>query len=93
MNEFDLVFCFIIFKPMSISNVGSIFFCSGSKMNSYFCIMGLLLWCLTPLSTIFLWQSVLLVEETGVLRENHRPAAISGNKENERLHTVSPIRF
>ena len=35
------------------------------------------IWCLTPLSTIFLlyplsWRSVLLVEETG---ENHRPAA------------------
>ena len=29
------------------------------------------LWCLTPLSTIFQWQSVLLVEETGVPRENH----------------------
>jgi hypothetical protein len=29
------------------------------------------LWCLMPLSTIFqLWWSVLLVEETGVPREN-----------------------
>jgi hypothetical protein len=39
------------------------------------------LWCLTPLSTIFrLYRgrhgtSVLLVEETGVPEENHRPAA------------------
>jgi len=33
------------------------------------------LWCLTPLSTIcllYLWQSVLLVEETGVPGENHQ---------------------
>jgi hypothetical protein len=33
------------------------------------------LWCLTPLSTIFQsvisWQSVLLVEKTGVPGENH----------------------
>jgi hypothetical protein len=36
------------------------------------------LWWLTPLSTIFqlyrFWLSVLLVEEIGVPRENHRPA-------------------
>jgi hypothetical protein len=25
--------------------------------------------------SVILWQSVLLVEETGVFRENHRPAA------------------
>ena len=34
--------------------------------------------CLTSLSTIFTvisWRSVLLVEETGVPGENHRPAA------------------
>ena len=35
------------------------------------------LWCLTPLSTIFQllfsWRSVLLVEETRVPEENHRP--------------------
>jgi hypothetical protein len=34
-------------------------------------------WWLTPLSTIFSvtsWRSVLLVEETGVPGENHRPA-------------------
>jgi hypothetical protein len=33
-------------------------------------IIGLGLWCLTPLSTI-LWRSILLVEKTGVPRENH----------------------
>jgi hypothetical protein len=32
---------------------------------------GLVLWCLTPLSTIF-QQTVLLVEETGGPRENHQ---------------------
>ena len=33
-------------------------------------IIGLGLWCLTPLSTIS-WRSILLVEKTGVPRENH----------------------
>ena len=35
------------------------------------------LWRLTPLSTIFQlsWRSVLLMEETGVPRENHQPVA------------------
>ena len=35
------------------------------------------LWCLTPLATIFQLyrESVLLVGETGVPGENHRPAA------------------
>jgi len=44
--------------------------------------LGLGLWCLTPLSTIFQyffifisWMSVLLVEETGVPGENHQSAA------------------
>jgi hypothetical protein len=36
------------------------------------------LWCLASATfnniSVILWQSVLLVEETGVLRENHRPA-------------------
>jgi len=35
------------------------------------------LWCLMPLSTILVisWQSDLLIEETGVPGENHRPVA------------------
>ena len=41
--------------------------------------LGLALWCLTPLSTIFQLcrgsQSVLFVEETGGPGENHRPVA------------------
>jgi len=39
---------------------------------------GIGLWCLTPLSTIFSvisWRSVLLVEETGLPGEKHRPVA------------------
>ena len=36
--------------------------------------LGYGLLCLTPLSTIFQWWSVLLVEETGLSGENHRPA-------------------
>ena len=38
---------------------------------------GWCLWCLTPLNNIsvILWRSVLLVEETGVPEENHRPVA------------------
>jgi hypothetical protein len=38
---------------------------------------GLGLWCLSPLNNISVisWWSVLLLEETGVPGENHRPAA------------------
>jgi len=40
-----------------------------------YCGLGLVLWCLAPLSAI-LWQSVLLVEgNRSARRENHRPAA------------------
>ena len=35
--------------------------------------LGLGLWCLTPLSTIFQLRLVLLMEETGVPGENHPP--------------------
>jgi hypothetical protein len=33
------------------------------------------LWCLTPLSTVISWWSVLLMEEIRMPGENHRPAA------------------
>jgi hypothetical protein len=49
------------------------------------------LWCLTPLSTIFLfisWRSVLLVGETRVPGENHRQSAshnvVSSTRRHER---------
>jgi len=38
-------------------------------------LVGLGLWCFTPLSTIFQLYRVLLVEETVVPRENHWPEA------------------
>ena len=37
--------------------------------------LGLGLQCLTLLISAILWQSVLLVEETGVPEENHQPVA------------------
>ena len=38
---------------------------------------SLRLWCLTPLSTIFQSLSVALVEKTGTLDENQRPAQVT----------------
>ena len=49
--------------------------CPNIKLNTHkLYILRLGLWCLTPLSSIslILWRSVLLLEETGVPRENHR---------------------
>jgi hypothetical protein len=48
--------------------------------KAYIFLKGLGLWCLPPLSTIpftsvILWRSVSLVEETGVLGKKHRPDA------------------
>ena len=44
----------------------------GPFQQCYFGLVWYGLWCLMPLSTIS-WQAVLLVEETRVPRENHRP--------------------
>ena len=46
---------------------------------------GLGLWCSMPLSTIFLL--VLLVEENGVPRENHRP--VTSHRQNLSNNVVS----
>ena len=44
----------------------------SGRVIFFICYIGFLdLWCLTPLSTIFQWRSVLLVEENGVPGENH----------------------
>jgi hypothetical protein len=48
---------------------------------------GYVLWCLAPLNiSVISWRSVLLVEETGVPGENHRPAA---SDRQTLLHVVS----
>ena len=39
-------------------------------------LLGLGLWCLMPLSVIS-WWSVLLMQETGLYGENHRPATVT----------------
>jgi hypothetical protein len=54
-----------------------------TKLNIY-----VWLWCLAPLNiSVISWQSVLLVEETGVLGENHR----SGASHWQMLRTKSTI--
>jgi hypothetical protein len=40
-------------------------------------ILGVELGCLTPLISVISWRSVLIVEQTGVPGENHRPAALT----------------
>ena len=43
--------------------------------NSSYILSGLGLWCVTFNNiSVVSWQSVLLVEETGIPGENHRPA-------------------
>jgi hypothetical protein len=60
--------------------------------------LGLGLWCLPPLSTIFqlycgrsalLRRSALLVDETRVLRENHRHAAVADRLYHIMINVVS----
>ena len=46
------------------------------KAADYLKMIGLVWWCLTPLSTyisVIPWRSVLLMEETGVPGKNHQP--------------------
>jgi hypothetical protein len=52
---------------------------------------GLGLWCLSPLNNISVisWWSVLLLEETGVPGENHRPAANYSKTSTSRLERDS----
>jgi len=52
--------------------------CTEVRCGKYNFVCLFVLWCLTPLSTVISvisWLSVLLVEETGVPGENHRPVA------------------
>ena len=46
---------------------------SVKKQYILHCFVLLVWWCLTPLSTLFQWQSDLLVEETGGPGENYWP--------------------
>jgi len=51
---------------------------NDAEKTLYAVLVGLVLWCLTPLSnniSAILWRSVLLVEKTGGPGENHRPVA------------------
>jgi hypothetical protein len=50
-------------------NTTAIFFCNSIKSIPHYDF-----WCLTPFSAI-LWRLVLVVEEAGTPRENHRPWA------------------
>ena len=58
--------------------------------NIIFAFGGFGLWCLMPLSTIFVlsWQSVLLMEKTRVPRENHWPVAITDKLDQIMLYWV-----
>jgi hypothetical protein len=47
--------------------------------------------CLTPLKlTVLSWRSVLLVEETGILGENHRPVASQGQTVSQKVVSSTP---
>ena len=52
---------------------------SSIKIQLYVILVrGLVLWCLIYNISVISWQSVLLVEETGVLGENYRSVASHG---------------
>ena len=79
--------CPFFIAPSVFSNVYFGRELSPAKAKDKMKELGLL--CLTPLSTISVisWQSVLLVEETGVPGENNRPTA-----KNERKIMLSMLR-
>jgi len=73
INIYGTVQCILIFIG------GLIDYCLTSS-EQYFKYSGLWLWCLTPLSTTFRLHAyrggqIMMVEETGVHGENHRPVA------------------
>ena len=45
------------------------------RLNDILCFHWTSRLCLMPLTTVISWQSILVVEETGVPGENHRPVA------------------